>query len=41
MLQFKELIYILIKLKEEFVKHFYKALFIKHLKINKTKDFVI
>jgi hypothetical protein len=38
LIKFREIVYLLKKLKKEFVKKIYKELLVKHLRINKTKE---
>jgi hypothetical protein len=40
LIRFKEIVYLLEKLRKEFVKEIYKELLVRHLRINKTKEAV-
>jgi hypothetical protein len=40
LIRFKRIVYLLEKLRKEFVKEIYKELLVRHLRINKTKEVV-
>jgi glutamate racemase len=40
LIRFREMVYLLEKLRKEFVKKIYKELLVRHLRINKTKEAV-